>query len=217
MLRIRFAAALLSLGLAGCNGFAKLDYTHFGRDTWQRPEDVVHALGVRPGDRVADIGAGTGYFVPHLSEAVGTSGRVYAVEVEPDVSRELEERYAGEDANVEVILGQYDDPLLPDGSIDVVLLVNTYHHVEERPDYFARLRADLSPDGRVAIIDPDAEMTGILGLFVEDGHESRAGDVDEEMRAAGYRRVESFDMLAIQIFEVFTPHAGVATRSSDGE
>ena len=83
--------------------------------------------------------------------------------------------------------------------------MNTFHHIEDRPAYFARLRASLSPRGRVAVIEPDAELGGLLSLFVEDGHASNAAGVAEEMRSAGYRRRASHDSLPIQIFEVFEP------------
>jgi ubiquinone/menaquinone biosynthesis C-methylase UbiE len=198
-------APVLALALVGCNGLSKLDWTTLGRGTWQRPEDVVRALELRPGDRVADLGAGEGYFVPYLREAVGAGGRVFAVEIESELAERLEAQFP-DGSNVEVVLGRYEDPELPDRSIDLVLVVNTYHHIEERPDYFARLQRDLSPSGRVAIIDPDAELRGILGLFVEEGHESVAPEIVEEMGAAGYRPVASHDFLPVQVFEVFAPN-----------
>lgn len=198
--------ALLVLLLSGCSGLSKLDYTSLGRDSWQRPRDVVRALGLAPGDHVADLGAGDGYFVPYLAEAVGADGRVYAVEVDDSAIAGLKERFGnGAAPNVEVILGDYDDPELPDGAVDLVLLVNTYHHIEDRPGYFARLRADLSPAGRVAVIDPNADLTGVLSLFLDAGHQSRASDVAREMEEAGYRPAETFDFLPVQIFEVFEP------------
>jgi ubiquinone/menaquinone biosynthesis C-methylase UbiE len=192
----------LSVLLSGCSGVTRLDFTSWGRAIWQRPEDVVRALALPPGARVADIGAGKGYFVPYLSDAVGKGGRVYAVEVEAELTQAMESRFA-DASNVEVVLGGFEDPLLPDGQIDLVLIVNTYHHIEDRELYFRRLLVDLAPDGRVAVIEDDAELTGILGLFVKDGHCSRAVDVDREMREAGYRRLESIDLLPTQIFEVF--------------
>jgi protein-L-isoaspartate O-methyltransferase len=192
----------LSVLLSGCPGVAQLDFTSWGRAIWQRPEDVVRALALSHGARVADIGAGKGYFVPYLSEAVGEDGRVYAVEVEAELTQAMESRFA-DASNVEVVLGGFEDPLLPDGEIDLVLVVNTYHHIEDRERYFRRLLVDLAPEGRVAVIEDDAELTGILGLFVKDGHASRASEVDREMREAGYRRLESSDLLPTQIFEVF--------------
>jgi ubiquinone/menaquinone biosynthesis C-methylase UbiE len=109
------------------------------------------------------------------------------------------------DANVEVVLGGFDDPKLPDGAIDLVLIVNTFHHIEDRPTYFASLRRDLSPRGRVAVIDPNEELGGVLSLFLDEGHTSTADGVAEDMRAAGYRRLTSHDFLPIQTFTVFVP------------
>lgn len=193
---------ILATLLSGCSGVTRLDLTSWGRGAWQRPEDVVRALALPSGARVADIGAGEGYFVSFLSDAVGNDGQVYAVEVEAELVRALESRFEGE-SNVEVVLGRFEDPLLPDGEIDLILIVNTYHHIEEREVYFAKLRSDLAPGGRVAVIEPDTELTGILGLFVKEGHASRSSDVEREMRAAGYRRLERLDLLPIQIFEIF--------------
>jgi ubiquinone/menaquinone biosynthesis C-methylase UbiE len=200
---MRLAVLLtLPLLLTSCSGVTRLDFTSWGRAIWQRPEDVVRVLGLSPGGRVADIGAGKGYFVPYLSDAVGESGRVYAVEVASELTQAMENRFA-DASNVEVVLGSPEDPLLPDGQIDLLLIVNTYHHIENRHLYFRRLLADLAPEGRVAVIEPDAELTGILGLVVKDGHVSRASEVKREMRELGYRRLESIDLLPTQIFEVF--------------
>jgi arsenite methyltransferase len=204
---VRRALALLAgLLLVGCSGFSKLDWA-LGRDAWQRPEDVVEALGLRPGDRVADLGAGDGYFVPHLAQAVGQQGRVYAVEIDAGLVEALSRRFPPDATNVEATLGTFEDPCLPDGSIDLVLVVNTYHHVEDRPAYFRRLRGNLRPGGRVAVIDPNQDLGGILGLALEEGHRSSAPVVEEEMREAGYEVEARYDFLPVQIFRVFTPAA----------
>jgi ubiquinone/menaquinone biosynthesis C-methylase UbiE len=192
------------LSLSGCSGVSQLDLSASGRDRWQRPDDVVEVLALRPGESVADLGSGDGYFLPHLSRAVGPEGRVYAVEVEADLVEQLTARVDEESLeNVEVILGHYDDPQLPDKELDTVLIVNTYHHIEERPAYFARLARDLSDRGRVVVIEPNEELGGVLGLFVEEGHASVQADIEAEMRQAGYRVVESTDQLPIQIFVTF--------------
>jgi ubiquinone/menaquinone biosynthesis C-methylase UbiE len=207
----RFATLLLvfTLGATGCQGVNELAWGHFGRDFWQRPDDVVAALEIRPGERVADIGSGEGYFLPRLASAVGPDGRVYAVEVEAELAQELESKFAESDRNVAVVLGRTDDPLLPDGGIDLVLLLNTFHHIEDRPAYFARLRGDLSPRGRVAVIEPDAELGGLLSVFVKAGHASSAAGIEADMRAAGYRAVAHHAFLPVQVFEVFEPAADV--------
>lgn len=200
--------ALLILGvalLAGCSGVTKLDLTASGRDRWQRPAEVVEALALRPGDRVADLGAGEGYFVPHLATPVGDAGRVYAVEVDEEAVTALAERFPAAGSNVEAVLATTDDPGLPDGAIDLVLIVNTYHHIEDRPGYFRRLQRDLGPDGRVAVIEPNEDLGGVLALTLDEGHKSSAPTVEEEMREAGYRVEARHEFLPVQIFLVFSP------------
>lgn len=200
--------AILVLSLAwatACQNVSKLDPWDPGREVWQRPGDVIAALEIRPGDRVADVGAGDGYFLPYLRDAVGESGRVYAVDVDAERVEVLAKHFAARDGSIEAILGRDDDPELPDAEIDLVLLVNTYHHIEDRPDYFERLRADLSSKGRVAILEPNESLGGVLSLFLKDGHTSLAEDIAMELRQAGYERAKSFDFLPVQIFEVYAP------------
>ncbi len=195
----------LGLVLAGCTGLAKLDYSELGsRAIWQQPDRVVESLNIPRGATVADIGTGAGYFLPYLVEAVGPEGRVFAVDVDPEIAEQLQTLVAeaGYD-NVEIVLAEYDDPLLPDGQIDLVFLCNTYHHIEDRPAYFSRLLTDLSPHARVAILDPNADLTGVFRLFLDDGHMSSASALSGEMQAAGYRKTESFDFLPTQVFELF--------------
>jgi ubiquinone/menaquinone biosynthesis C-methylase UbiE len=207
--------ALLFLPI-GCSGLAQLDFTTLGRDMWQRPADVVEALELRPGDRVADLGAGEGYFVAHLSAAVGAEGRVYAVDVDAEVVSQLADHFAPDTPNVEAILGDTDDPMLPDASVDLVLIVNTYHHIENRPEYFRRLKKDLSPGGRVAIIEPNEDLGGVLRLALDAGHTSSAPVVEDEMRQAGYQVDTRGDFLPVQIFRVFVPDAELGSQSPAG-
>ncbi len=129
------------------------------RDEWQRPRDVVAALGLAEGMTVADVGAGTGYFEPWLSRAVGERGVVLAVDVEPDMVRHLGERARREGlTRVRALLSSPDDPNLAPASVDRVLVVDTWHHVPDRPAFAARLRDALRPDGRILVVDfrPDA-------------------------------------------------------------
>jgi SAM-dependent methyltransferase len=209
MKRLVWLAPIAVTIVVGCEGLTKLDYTSLGRGGWQRPDDVVAALALRPGDRVADLGAGEGYFIPYLSDAVGSGGSVYAVDLDPEIVAELEAEFAGDAGdNVEVVLASEDDPKLPIGTIDAVLIVNTYHHIADRPRYFAKLRNNLRPGGRIAVIEPNANLGGVLALALEDGHTSHASEIVREMREAGYRQVESLDFLPVQIFEVFSPADG---------
>lgn len=173
------------------------------RDAWQRPEQVVAALGVRPGQHVADLGAGTGYFSRHLSRAVGPAGAVLAVDPEPNLVAWLRDRAEREGtANVVPVLGSRDTPRLPAGSIDLVLIVDTYHHVDRRVAYFRALRGALRPGGRVAVIDWQKRP---LPVGPEMDHKVAREQVVAEMERADYALVEEPDILPYQYFLVFRP------------
>lgn len=125
-----------------------------GRDRWQKPDQVVQALALRPGQTVCDIGAGPGYFALRLARVVGPRGRVYAVDVEPQVLDALRERLEKRRIkNVTPVLALGDDPLLPDAACDLALIVDTYHHFRDRPAYLRRLVQVLKPAGRIVNID----------------------------------------------------------------
>ena len=178
------------------------------RAAWQLPERVVEALAIRPGDAVADIGAGDGYFTLLLAAAVGPTGRVYAVDIDPPALHRLQRNVdVSSYDNIDVVRGELDDPRLPDRAIDVVFLCNTYHHIEGRTAYFARLRSDLKPGGRVAVVDMRDDVTGIGSLFVDQDHRMPWADLLGEMEIAGYRLRERFEFLPMQNFAIFVPAA----------
>lgn len=124
------------------------------RDAWQKPAEVVQLLGAREGMTVADIGAGTGYFEPHLAKAVGQSGTVLALDVEQTLVDHMQQRMAREGlSQVRVAKIPFDSPELPDGSVDRILIVDTWHHIGSRGAYSAKLAKALRPEGRLAIVD----------------------------------------------------------------
>jgi SAM-dependent methyltransferase len=124
------------------------------RDGWQRPEYVVELLDMEPGAAVADLGTGTGYFVPYLAAAVGPGGTVYALDVDAELVDYVAERAKNEGlANVDARVIPYDDPGLEPGSVDRVLIVNTWHHIEDREAYAAKLATALTPTGAVYVVD----------------------------------------------------------------
>lgn len=167
------------------------------RDEWQKPHEVIQALGLARDAVVADIGAGTGYFASRLAHMT-SGGRVYAVDTEPDMVKHLEQRarQAGLTALRTVQAGA-DDPRLPE-PVDLALLVNVYHHVEQRVAYFGRLRNQLKPGGRVAIIDfrPDSPVGPRHGRITADA-------VKREFAAAGYALAQDHGFLPYQYFLVF--------------
>lgn len=127
------------------------------RDLWQLPDRVIAALDLKRGHIVADIGAGTGYFSVRLAKSE-TAPKVYAADIEPSMVRYLRERATKEGlTNVTAVQAAFDQPNLPE-PVDLILIVDTYHHIGDREAYFRRLAKSIKPGGRVVIIDfkPDS-------------------------------------------------------------
>ncbi|HUD73351.1 MAG TPA: methyltransferase domain-containing protein [Dongiaceae bacterium] len=180
------------------------------RDAWQKPDLVVDALRIKPGMMVADLGAGTGYFTGQLSRAVGDRGVVLAIDPEPDMARHLGERARKEGLrNVVPVLALFSDPFLPPGRVDRVLIVDTYHHIDDRQEYFRRLRTALAPGGQVAIVDFHKKP---LPVGPPPEHKLERATVLAEMTAAGWRLAREVTDLPYQYFLIFEPgSAGGAT------
>jgi predicted methyltransferase len=171
------------------------------RDAWQKPKELVAALGIRAGMTVADLGAGTGYFSRHLAGAVGERGTVFAVDTEPNLVAHLRERAEQEHtANVTPLLASFDDSRLPRAAVDLVLIVDTFHHLDHRLDYLRRLRRVLKPSGRVAIVDWQAQP---LPVGPPPEHKLPREQVVREMQAAGYRLTAEPGILPYQYVLVF--------------
>jgi len=196
------AVIWIALHAGGCTAWKQFSYEGVDRDAWQRPDAVLALLGIGAGDRVADLGAGSGYFTFRLALAVGETGRVYAVDVDDDMLDTLAQR-ANEQgvANLEIVRGAQGDPKLPDGEIDLLFICNTYHHIADRPAYFRRVLADLAPNGRVAIVELDERSWFPRAT----GHFTSADTIAREMSEAGYRQVASHAILDRQSFLIFGP------------
>src|SRR5688572_930222 len=124
------------------------------RDAWQKPDEVVRLMEIRPGMLVVDLGAGTGYFLQHLSRAVGPDGRVLALDVEQSMVEHMTRRaQASGLSNVEARAVAPDDPGLAPASVDRILIVNTWHHLPERERYAKKLAAALKENGEIWIVD----------------------------------------------------------------
>jgi ubiquinone/menaquinone biosynthesis C-methylase UbiE len=168
------------------------------RDAWQKPHQVIHALGLAQDAAVADVGAGTGYFSARLANML-KSGRVYAVDIEPGMVKHLAERAKREGlANLVPVAGTAESPRLP-AKVDLALFVDVYHHVDDRERYFLELRKSLKPDGRVAIID--------FRLDSPEGPPKEARiapeQVKAEMKKAGYVLLAEHPFLPRQYYLVF--------------
>jgi len=173
------------------------------RAEWQKPEEVVAALGLEPGSVVADVGAGTGYFLAALAGAVAPGGKVFAIDTEIEMVRYLRKRADDENlAGVHAIRCEYDDAKIPEGIADRVLLVDTYHHIHDRPDYLRRLKGSLTPEGQVVVID-FLKKDLPVGPPVE--HKMSRKAVIEEFEEAGYRLAAEEKFLPYQYFLRFAP------------
>jgi ubiquinone/menaquinone biosynthesis C-methylase UbiE len=193
-----FFAALFFIG--GCAALKQCAYEGLSRDDWQQPERVIQSLQIRPGASIADLGAGSGYFTFRLAEAAGPGGRVYAVDIDADMTSLIESKAQERRAqNVQTVLARPDDPSLPEGAIDLVFTSNTYHHIDDRVRYFAALRKALRPGGRVAIIEFD-RRSWFTRLF---NHYTPSDLIKREMEQAGYRVAGDFDFLDRQSFLLF--------------
>ncbi len=196
------AALTALLVLAGCTPLKRFAYEGFGRDGWQKPDEVVAALALRAGDRVADLGSGGGYFTFRFSRAVGPAGKVYAVDVDRGMLDYVGARAKeGGYGNIETVAASYDDPLLPESGVDLIFASNVYHHIEGRVKYFANAAKYLHPRGRIAIVDFDGRHWS--AKFI--GHTTAPETIKKEMQEAGYRLERDFDFLERQSFLVFAP------------
>ena len=168
------------------------------RDAWQKPHAVLQALALRPDAVVADLGAGTGYFSARLANMY-PKATVYAVDLEPDMVRYLGERAKREGlANLKPVQAAAGDARLPE-KVDLVLLVDVYHHIDARERYFRGLSAALRPEGRVAVID--------FRLDSPEGPPKASRIAPEQVKAelarAGYALAEEHKFLARQYFLIF--------------
>lgn len=174
------------------------------RDAYQQPDEVMRLLAVRPGERVADIGAGSGYFTLRLARAVGPEGRVRALDINDVLLDLLRERVAEAGlARVEVAKVQPDDPLLAPESVDLILMVDTLHYVKDRPAYARKLAAGLAPGGRIAIVDFLPKPLEERPWGPPPEQEMPRAEVDAAMAAAGLVPAAVHDFLTEQFFVVY--------------
>jgi ubiquinone/menaquinone biosynthesis C-methylase UbiE len=176
------------------------------RDAMQKPAEIMASLAFHPGERVADIGAGSGYFTLRVANAVGDSGRVWALDIRQEMLDHIAARLReAQLTNVDLKLVKPDDPGLPDGSVDTILMVDTVHYIQDRAAYARKLRPALAPGGRVVIIDfrydPAAEREFAPPIEQQVPRET----LDAEMQAAGFKVVAAYDYLPEQYFVVYAP------------
>jgi len=181
------------------------DYIHHLEDPqraeWQKPQEVVAKLGLQPGDKVADLGAGSGFFTLLFAKAVGPKGEVYAIDVLPEMLDYIRQRAQDDHVkNIQLVQALPHDPKLPPASVDIIFICDTLHHISERSTYYPLLVKALRPGGRLVNVDFYKKPLP-LGPPLEMKIDKQA--MIEEAKAAGLHVVQDFDFLPYQYFLIF--------------
>ena len=170
-------------------GFAQYaEYDWNERDTWMDVNYILEKAGIEAGSRVADIGCHEGYFTVHLANKVGDEGKVYAVDVKARVLNKLRGHLDDRKlTNVEVILGDYDNPKLPENSLDVVVIMDTYHEMTDYMTILSHVKTALKPDGKIVIIEKlKSWIKGKSRKAQTDAHSLSMKYVKEELKETGF-------------------------------
>jgi precorrin-6B methylase 2 len=171
------------------------------RDAYQKPHEVLAALNLKPGEVIADIGSGSGYFTFRLAHFVGAKGKVYAVDVSPDMIKHINRRIRELKAtNVVTILADLDDPLLPERSVNRFFFSESWHHIENQTKYLALMKQMLKPGGEIVMIDfHKKEMPVGPPPQMKIARE----DLIKQMVGNGFRLAKEHTFLPYQYFLVF--------------
>ncbi len=171
------------------------------REAEEAPDAALDAIGIERGATVADIGAGAGYFTWRLAERVGTAGKVYANDIQPEMLALLRHNIdARHLTNVETVLGAVDDPKLPAGRMDLVLLVDVYHEFTEPEKMLRKMRESLKPDGRLVLLEYRKEDPNVP---IRPEHKMSVAEVRAEVEPEGFRFEKTLETLPRQHILIF--------------
>jgi ubiquinone/menaquinone biosynthesis C-methylase UbiE len=171
-----------------------------GREEAERPDIVMAAMDLRPGLTVAEIGAGTGWYTRRIAPAVAP-GKVYAVDIQPEMLELLKTKYSPGIPNIVTVLGTDTDPRLPAGSVDRMLMVDVYHEFQKPREMLASLRKTLAPGGTVTVVEYRLEVETASHIYVD--HRMSVEQVLAEWTPAGFELVERIETLPSQHLFVF--------------
>jgi len=189
-LTLAVCLAVFTFGASAQSGLS--DYWEKADNERQPPDRVMDALGIKPGMVIGEVGAGRGRYTVLLASRVGPAGKVYAEDINSSSLDYLRERLKrAEITNTEVILGEVNDPLFPDGALDAVIMVLTYHHLAQPVELLKNLIPSLKPGAIVAVLDPDAKKDPGMR---ESEYTSKA-KIEQEARRAGFELVRTEDFL----------------------
>jgi len=167
-----------------------------------KPDQIVEAMALKPGQSIADIGAGGGYFSLRFAEMVGKKGKVYALDTNPGFLEFVKNSAKEKELNNVITNLATEDRLdLPEKSLDFIFMRNITHHISNRVKYFENLKKFLKPDGKIIIIEyKPSKSFSFRGLF---GHHVAKETVIREMKEAGYLLEKEFDFLPEQHFTIY--------------
>jgi len=185
------------------------------REEQERPDEMLDALKIQPGDVVADVGAGVGFHSLKLAERVGPEGLVYATDVQPEMLRMLRERAkeAGVE-NIRTALVTHDDPGLPANAIDLILMVDVYHEIADPEASLQGFLDALKPGGRLVLVEFRAEDPQVP---IKPDHKMSVEQVRKEIEPAGFRFKDVLDFLPWQHIIIFEKPAAERGDAPDAE
>jgi predicted methyltransferase len=185
------------MGAAGADWLERKE-----RETEEKPEAALDALGIRPGMTVADVGAGSGYMSLRMAVRVGPTGKVYAEDVQPEMLRLVRQNQAkARFTNIETVLGTEADPKLPAGKMDLILLVDVYHELSQPQKMLGKIREALKPDGRLVLLEYRKEDPTIP---IRPEHKMSVQEVKTELEAEGFRLDQVIETLPRQHILILT-------------
>ncbi len=168
----------------------------------EEPDIALDAIKLVKGSTVADVGAGSGYMTVKMASRVGPTGKVYANDIQPEMLALLRQRLAKEKiTNVETVLGSEDDPTLPMGALDLILMVDVYHEFSEPQKMLRRMHAELKPGGRLVLLEYRKEDPAVP---IRPEHKMSVSEAKLEVEAEGYKLSKVDEVLPRQHILIFT-------------
>ncbi|MEO7653278.1 MAG: class I SAM-dependent methyltransferase [Bryobacteraceae bacterium] len=194
-------------------GFGGADWlVRSERVSEEEPDKALDAIGIKKGDVIADLGAGVGYFTWRMAQRTGPTGKVYASDIQPRMLDELRKNIAARGlTNVEPVLGLEDDPKLPAGVMDMVLLVDVYHEFSKPQTMLARIRESLKPSGRLVLLEYRKEDPTVP---IRLEHKMTEKEVRAELEPEGFRFEKNLNTLPRQHILIFRPAAAKAATAA---
>ncbi|MBI4906104.1 MAG: class I SAM-dependent methyltransferase [Acidobacteria bacterium] len=188
-------------GVMGAGGAPWLERSE--REQEEAPEKALDSIGIEEGITIADVGAGTGYFARRMAKRTGPNGKVYAVDIQPEMIRRLNENAKREGlGNIIGVVGKENDPMLPNAAIDMILMVDVYHEFDQPQQMLRKMRAALKPTGRMVLLEYRKEDPNVP---IRLEHKMTVEEAKAEIEAEGFRLDKVISTLPRQHILIFVP------------